>query len=76
MPVKILHTKQICQRLGISSRTFQRRLASGWKDGHGFFIESTRGGWCIKESDLELLIEGIQMRYFQDRCQREKSLKK
>lgn len=62
--MKILHTKEICRALGISRRTFYRRLASGWKDGYGFFIESTRGGWCIRDKDLDMLIEGIRNGYF------------
>lgn len=67
--IKILRTPEICQALGISRRTFYRRLSAGWKDGHGFFCESKRGGWCIRDKDLDTLINGIQWNYFQQKGQ-------
>ena len=71
--VQILHAPEICRALGISRRTFYRRLAAGWKDGHGFFLESKRGGWCIRDKDLDMLIDGIQNNYFQHKGQHTQS---
>lgn len=63
--MRILRTKEICEALGMSRRTLYRRLQTGWKDGYGFFLDEESGKWCIKDTDLKMLIEGIQDNYFQ-----------
>ena len=61
---RILRTKEICQRLGISRRTFGRRLASGWKQGYWFFKEGRE--WCINQKNLTRLITALANKEFDE----------
>lgn len=57
-PNRILRTKESCQFLGMSRRTFGRRLEDGWKQGHWFFKEKRE--WCIRAKHLEQLVAAME----------------
>lgn len=51
-------TKAIAKRLGMGQRTLQQRLSGEWAEGFGFFKDHEV--WCIRESNIEQIIAGME----------------
>ena len=63
----VIRGREIAYRLGLSLRTFSRRLrGEGWV-GFGFFKEGR--DWCIREDSLDKLISGIEQGWIQRKHQ-------
>ena len=56
--MKILTTHQVAKELGVSLTTVYQYIYSGKLTAHKLGGTSSRRHWRIKESDLELFVDG------------------
>lgn len=63
----VIRGREIAYRLGISLRTFSRRMRDEWREGYGFFKDGR--DWCIREDGLDKVIAGIEEGWIQRKYQ-------
>lgn len=56
MPDRLLTVAEVAQVLRLNPETVRRWLRQGRL--HGISLGSDRGGWRVRESDLQRLVEG------------------